>query len=415
MLAISIEDVWKQYALGKIGHGTLSADLQSLFARIFGKDDPNARFDAKANGARIGGTTFSALRGVTLDIAQGEVVGIIGRNGAGKSTLLKLLSRVTTPTHGVIKVRGRLASLLEVGTGFHPELSGRENIYLNGAILGMRRAEVQKRFDEIVEFSGVQDFIDTPVKRYSSGMYVRLAFAVAAHLEPDILIVDEVLAVGDAEFQKKCIGKMNEVSKRGGRTVLFVSHNMSSIELLCSRTIWMDEGRVAHDGPTGETIVRYLDALSAGNLRTRDDSLIFETVAIRDSTGATAEKIVSGQPFAVALRFKVQRRLESPLIKLAFFDQGSNLFNADMTADGVELTLEEGEHELVCRFDTAPLLPRGYSINMSIRSADGREWLMEPVQVAYFQVVANQGKAESKLPGKTHGLLIPHAWEAKRV
>src|SRR6266480_2268666 len=259
---IDVDDVWKKYRLGIIGTGTLRHDFERWWHRVRGKPDPYSKVDQRSEirnrkselatnvdhrlsgvSASLGDDEVWALRGVSFEVKQGEILGIIGRNGAGKSTLLKILSRVTAPTSGEVRVKGRIASLLEVGTGFHPELTGRENIFLNGAILGMTKAEIRKRFDEIVAFSEVEQFIDTPVKRYSSGMYVRLAFAVAAHLEPDILIVDEVLAVGDAEFQKKCLGKMKDVAHEG-RTVLFVSHNMSAIESLCHRIAHLGQGQV---------------------------------------------------------------------------------------------------------------------------------------------------------------------------
>lgn len=256
---ISIENIWKEYRLGVIGHGTLTKDLQSWWARVRGKEDPNRRLDElmKLQDSQVEGDHFWALRNIYLDVKDGELLGIIGRNGAGKSTLLKILSRVTAPTLGNIKVKGRIASLLEVGTGFHPELTGRENIFLNGAILGMSKQEVANKLDEIIDFSGVEKYVDTPVKRYSSGMYVRLAFAVAAHLEPEILIVDEVLAVGDAEFQEKCIGKMSDVS-RSGRTVLFVSHNMASIKELCNRAVLVEKGRLTKEGMPDEIVRSYL-------------------------------------------------------------------------------------------------------------------------------------------------------------
>jgi lipopolysaccharide transport system ATP-binding protein len=241
-IVISVENLSKLYRLGQIGTGTLSHDLNVWWAKARGKPNPLLKIGQTDHG-NLDGEEIWALRDVSFTVEQGEVLGIIGRNGAGKSTLLKILSRVTAPTSGRIKVKGRIASLLEVGTGFHPELTGRENIYLNGAILGMNRKEINRKFDEIVNFAEVEKFIDTPVKRYSSGMYVRLAFAVAAHLEPEILLVDEVLAVGDAEFQKKCLGKMGDVAKEG-RTVLFVSHNMQSIEQLCSRGILLNYGRI---------------------------------------------------------------------------------------------------------------------------------------------------------------------------
>ncbi|HOU59884.1 MAG TPA: ABC transporter ATP-binding protein [Kiritimatiellia bacterium] len=254
-IAISIENVSKSYRLGVYGRGTLREDLQSWWHRVRGLPDPNMRVDQAH--LPVEGHTLWALQGITLEIQKGEILGIIGRNGAGKSTLLKILSRVTAPTSGRIRVKGRVASLLEVGTGFHPELTGRENAFLNGAILGMTRNEVARKFDEIVAFSELAPFIDTPVKRYSSGMYVRLAFAVAAHLEPEILVVDEVLAVGDAAFQKKCLGKMGAVA-RGGRTVLFVSHNMTAVTALCTQGLWLDDGRIRASGTTGDVVGKYL-------------------------------------------------------------------------------------------------------------------------------------------------------------
>ncbi len=253
---ISVENLSKSYQLGVIGTGTFRGDFQRWWARQRGKPDPYQRVGEADHGNRQGETIW-ALKDINFTVQQGEVLGIIGRNGAGKSTVLKIISQVTAPTSGEVKVKGRIASLLEVGTGFHPELTGRENIFLNGAILGMSRDEIKRKFDEIVDFSGVEQFIDTPVKRYSSGMYVRLAFAVAAHLDPEILIVDEVLAVGDAEFQKKCLGKMGDVAK-GGRTVLFVSHNMVSIQNLCTDCIYIDGGRINVNGQTEEVIRKYL-------------------------------------------------------------------------------------------------------------------------------------------------------------
>jgi len=256
---IKIENLWKEYRLGVIGHGTLTHDLQSWWAKVRSKEDPNSKIAPMLAGQekQIDGDHFWALRDINLEVKQGEILGIIGKNGAGKSTLLKILSRVTAPSRGNINIKGRIASLLEVGTGFHPELTGLENIFMNGAILGMSKQEIKSKLSEIINFSGVESFIDTPVKRYSSGMYVRLAFAVAAHLEPEILIIDEVLAVGDAEFQEKCLGKMGEVS-REGRTVLFVSHNLGSVRKLCSRGILLDNGKVDFTGNVSECIDSYL-------------------------------------------------------------------------------------------------------------------------------------------------------------
>jgi len=255
-IVISVEKLSKSYRLGVIGSGTFYGDINRWWAKLRGRPDPYQIVDDSDKNYRSGEIIW-ALQDVNFKVQRGEALGIIGSNGAGKSTLLKILSRVTAPTSGIVNVNGRIASLLEVGTGFHPELTGRENIFLNGAILGMSRKEIEHKFDEIVDFSGVEQFIDTPVKRYSSGMYVRLAFAVAAHLEPEILIVDEVLAVGDAAFQKKCIGKMSDVAHEG-RTVLFVSHNSAAIRNLCTSCILFSEGKITMNGPVDAVIKHYL-------------------------------------------------------------------------------------------------------------------------------------------------------------
>ena len=252
---IKVESIGKLYKLGEIGTGTMSQDLNRWWARVRGKEDPFAIIGETNDRTSKGNSDWVwALKDINFEVKQGEVLGIIGRNGAGKSTLLKILSKVTTPSTGRIKTKGRIASLLEVGTGFHPDLTGRENIFLNGAILGMDKAEIRSKFDEIVDFSGVERYIDTPVKRYSSGMYVRLAFAVAAFLEPEILIIDEVLAVGDAEFQKKCLGRMKDVSVNDGRTVLFVSHNLAAVKQLCNHGLLMKNGAVYFDGDINKTL-----------------------------------------------------------------------------------------------------------------------------------------------------------------
>jgi lipopolysaccharide transport system ATP-binding protein len=303
-LAVKAENISKQYRLGQVGTGTLSHDLNRFWSKIRGKEDPYLRI-GESNDREAKGTSdyVWSLKDINFEIEQGDAVGIIGRNGAGKSTLLKLLSKVTKPTTGNFKVNGRIASLLEVGTGFNPEMTGRENIYLNGAILGMRRQEITRKFDEIVEFSGVERYIDTPVKRYSSGMYVRLAFAVAAHLESEILIVDEVLAVGDAEFQKKCLGKMGDVSKGEGRTVLFVSHNMSAVQNLCTKGIVLSNGTTSYIGDVENSIQQYLkkNATSVNLLESKDrkgSGMI--KVAEINVFGATRDtKPQTGSPFTI--------------------------------------------------------------------------------------------------------------------
>jgi homopolymeric O-antigen transport system ATP-binding protein len=307
-------NISKQYRLGVIGTGTLSHDLNRWWSKVRGKDDPFLKVGETNDRSTKGDSEYVwALKDINFEVQKGEVLGIIGKNGAGKSTLLKLLSRVTSPTTGEIKTKGRIASLLEVGTGFHPELTGRENIYLNGAILGMTKAEIRAKEAEIIDFSGCERYIDTPVKRYSSGMTVRLAFAVAAHLEPDILVVDEVLAVGDAEFQKKAIGKMQDISKGEGRTVLFVSHNMASIQNLCSRVMLMSNGRVETIGKTQGVVDYYIKKFRseevASDLAIRKDRqgtgvLKFIGFSINNFNDEQIQCIPSGMTFKIVLKIK---------------------------------------------------------------------------------------------------------------
>ena len=315
---IKVENLGKQYQLGKVGTGTLSNDFNRWWHQVRGKEDPylkvgevNDRTKASTN------NIVWALKNINFEVKQGEVLGIIGKNGAGKSTLLKILSRVTGPTVGDIKVKGRIASLLEVGTGFHPELSGRENIYLNGAILGMTKLEIKSKFDEIVAFSGVERYIDTPVKRYSSGMYVRLAFAVAAHLEPEILIVDEVLAVGDAEFQKKCLGKMKDVSGQG-RTVLFVSHNMAAVKTLCTSGIVLENGNLTFASDANSAINYYVSsAYSLAEVPVKDrkdhkgnQKLKITDIQFRSSIGALVGELTSGESYKIHFNFEKQSEVD---------------------------------------------------------------------------------------------------------
>ena len=331
---ISVEHLTKKYDLGVIGTGTISSDLNRWWARVRGQPDPYTRIGQRDAFERIG-ESILALDDVSFTVEQGEALGIIGRNGAGKSTLLKILSRVTAPTSGVVKVKGRIGSLLEVGTGFHPELTGRENIYLNGAILGMKKAEVTRKFDEIVDFSGVEKFIDTPVKRYSSGMYVRLAFAVAAHLDPEILIVDEVLAVGDAEFQKKCLGKMGDVTGEG-RTVIFVSHNMSSITRLCERVIWLNSGLVVEDGKSEGVIHKYLSGDSTsvaekkwGNPQNApgNSTARLKSAKIINSNNQVTDTVNIDEPFTVEIEYWNFQSLLKPTAIIHFYNNdGTCLF-----------------------------------------------------------------------------------------
>lgn len=315
MLSIKAENISKQYRLGEVGTGTLSHDLNRFWHKIRGNEDPYLKV-GEVNDRSVKGFSDYVwpLKDINFEIEQGDAVGIIGRNGAGKSTLLKLLSKVTKPTTGSFKVNGRIASLLEVGTGFNPEMTGRENIYLNGAILGMRRYEINRKLDEIIEFSGVERYIDTPVKRYSSGMYVRLAFAVAAHLESEILIVDEVLAVGDAEFQKKCLGKMGDVSKEEGRTVLFVSHNMGAIQNLCNSCIYLSNGGIVQIGQTDDIINNYLANQKTNNSklsniieRKGNADLCFTNGTIYGIDTDILNSVQSFSDFAIKLEFDIKK------------------------------------------------------------------------------------------------------------
>lgn len=321
-VVIKVENVSKAYQIGQIGTGTISRDLERFWVtKVQGKADPFLKIGETNDRSTKGDSDIVwSLRDINLDIHQGDAVGIIGKNGAGKSTLLKLLSRVTSPTTGEIKIKGRIASLLEVGTGFHPELSGRENIYLNGAILGMRKNEITRKLDEIINFSGVERYVDTPVKRYSSGMYVRLAFAVAAHLESEILIVDEVLAVGDAEFQKKCLGKMGDISKGEGRTVLFVSHNMAAVQTLCNKGILIENGTIMHQGNINDTISKYLQGNAFSNElihakgRKGNGKVKFKSVKVYGED--ENESVVSGKALNILFQLQNLEHIVSERIRL---------------------------------------------------------------------------------------------------
>jgi lipopolysaccharide transport system ATP-binding protein len=337
---IRVENVAKQYRLGTINHGTLKHDLQSWWARIRGKEDPNS--PVTASSVQGPNEQFWALRDVSFDVQQGDVVGIIGRNGAGKSTLLKIISKVTAPTTGTVTIRGRVASLLEVGTGFHPELTGRENVYLNGAILGMSKREIRSKFDEIVAFAEIEQFIDTPVKRYSSGMYVRLAFAVAAHLEPEILIVDEVLAVGDMQFQKKCMGKMEAVGK-DGRTILFVSHNIGAISRLCSRCVLLHRGRVLAEGATTEVIDRYLTANVVSSVVYQQDhdpkkAMNLRKVVLNPQRAAESNELAYDQPIRIRIEYEVNEPVSNCTVWMAIeTGEGVNAFTSADHDQNLEL------------------------------------------------------------------------------
>ncbi|MBU6157426.1 MAG: ABC transporter ATP-binding protein [Bacteroidetes bacterium] len=323
---IKVENLSKQYRLGTVGTGALAHDINRWWHRVRGKEDPYIKIGETNDRATSGSSEYVwALKDINFEVKHGEVLGIIGRNGAGKSTLLKILSRTTAPTTGSVKIKGRVASLLEVGTGFHPELSGRENIFLNGAILGMTKKEIAAKFDEIVDFAGVERYIDTPVKRYSSGMYVRLAFAVAAHLEPEILIVDEVLAVGDAEFQKKCLGKMKDVSEKDGRTVLFVSHNMAAVANLCNKGLVMSNGLLEYSGTVDEAVKYYMQkSVVSGchyvNQQPGNADKIKEVKMVRDAK-KDSESFLFNEPLRIQINAQLPSSVEGTHIGVAVLDK----------------------------------------------------------------------------------------------
>ncbi len=386
------------------------------------RDAINARVEGWRNGRRQEKTTpFWALRNVSFEIEKGEVVGVIGRNGAGKSTLLKVISRITKPSEGRALIRGRVGALLEVGTGFHPELTGRENVYLNGSVLGMRKQEIDRRFDEIVDFAGVERFLDTPVKRYSSGMYLRLAFSVAAHLEPEVLIIDEVLAVGDAAFQRKCLGKIKAVTS-SGRTVLFVSHNMPAVMNMCTRTIVLADGQVVQNGPVGDGVESYLRQLAAATampLGDRTDrrgsgKARITGFELRSQSGDTLAHAVAGQP--VTLVFHYESKEPGPLADLnimlnvygPFEEKLFSLSTSLCPGDWQELP-QRGE--LHCSIDKFPLREGNYPFNLLLRIGGD---VADHLQTAgHLEAVGGDFFGTGRLPTNMEGcFLVPHQWTA---
>jgi homopolymeric O-antigen transport system ATP-binding protein len=387
---IRVEGLGKKYIIGhqSNGHRTLRDVLADAISFRSFRNRQSAIGNRQSE-------PFWALKDVSFEVAQGEVVGIIGRNGAGKSTLLKILSRITEPTTGSVRIRGRVASLLEVGTGFHPELTGRENVFLNGAILGMSREEIKRKFDEIVAFAEVEKFLDTPVKRYSSGMYVRLAFAVAAHLEPEILIVDEVLAVGDSEFQRRCLGKMNQVA-RGGRTVLFVSHNMAAIEELCPQSILLKNGSIERSGPTHQVVAEYLtstaghsgwqideqtDREGTGNAR------ITRLELLAADTDTPIESLMFRQSFRLRIHYHANKRLADPRFGFALLsDKGERVFLTETIEANLRIAvLEEGKGTFDCLVSTPNVLPGVYYLEA---------WIIERVNVSFADHLYRVGRIE---------------------
>ena len=353
---IRFENVGKLYRLGTVGTGTISHDLRRWWiTSVMRKEDPYLKIGETNDRSTKGSSDYVyALKDINLEVQEGDVLGIIGKNGAGKSTLLKLLSRVTAPTTGKIYTKGRIASLLEVGTGFHPELTGRENIYMNGSILGMKKYEITRKLDEIIDFSGCERYIDTPVKRYSSGMMVRLGFAVAAHLDPEILVVDEVLAVGDAEFQKKAIGKMQDVSKGQGRTVLFVSHNMASVKALCNHSILMENGKIKSTGSTSQIIFNYLNSknVNISNLvdckRIGDGKVVFQKMYVTNELGSPIETILTGSN--VYFVFEVKANCASTFdLGFSFHnDNDTMISNLYMSYQQISYSVQPGYYTVRC-------------------------------------------------------------------
>ncbi|MCD6068691.1 MAG: hypothetical protein K0S33_3517 [Bacteroidetes bacterium] len=422
-LVIKVEDLGKLYRLGKVGTGTISHDLNRWFAKMRGKEDPTLKLGSTNDRTQKADSDYVwALKNINFEVNQGDVLGIIGRNGAGKSTLLKILSRTTSPSTGSYKTRGRIASLLEVGTGFHPELSGRENVFLNGAILGMTKQEIKRNFDEIVAFSGVERYIDTPVKRYSSGMYVRLAFAVAAHLEPEILIVDEVLAVGDQEFQDKCIGKMKDVAGQG-RTVLFVSHNMVAIKNLCTRGLFMRNGQIEFDGTSQQAIDAYFSSMPKTSEKgiIPDDypreyntgKVFMRKIQLMNNADAVIDEVFFESKIKIRMTLFVIEEIKDAVIDVTFTSRdgiqithSTNLFD-----DKTFFQLSKGEHEFEITMDNH-FQPGNYSITTGVHLENGLT--LEYLENIFdFSVLRSAGsdKEDFKYDWAHGWIRVPATWK----
>jgi len=415
-VAIRVSNLSKQYPIGarRAKYQTLRESL-SQFAATTLRQGVSRLANRSKRGDRQ--EYFWALRDANFEISRGEVVGIVGRNGAGKSTLLKILSRISEPTEGFAEMHGRTGSLLEIGTGFHPELTGRENIYLNGALLGMTKSEINKSFDEIVWFSEVEKFIDTPVKHYSSGMHLRLAFSVAAQLQSEILLMDEVLAVGDANFQRKCLGKMGAVAQQG-RTVLFVSHNMAAIRDLCSRAIWIENGMVAADGDVDEVTRTYLNAMADGQFQFVNKDLEFsiERVVLRNGSGDLVRQLGPGEDLTVEVSFQALKPIRKPYVQILVESINGKCFSASMLLDGSSPEALTGRGLFTCTFKSIPLLPQTYAVKLGIRAADGRGHIIPLQDVASFDI---DGSLEDMglsgdfrvLAYRSTPVMIPYEWK----
>lgn len=390
-IAIKVSNVKKKYKLGQIGGGTLQADLQSWWAKVRGKEDPNSKIGSDQ---RSNGKTFMALNGLDLTVYKGEALGIIGSNGAGKSTLLKLLSRVTAPTEGEIDIYGRVASMLEVGTGFNGEMTGRENVYLNGAILGMTKEEIDAKMEDIIEFSEVREFIDTPVKRYSSGMYVKLAFSVAAHLDSEIMIMDEVLAVGDVNFQQKCLKKMGSIAKEEGRVVLYVSHNMTTIKNLCDRCVVLDKGKLIYDGSVDDAIDIYSKTKDF-ELKTYYDFSEKKRIngIMSKYTMKKAEikkcEININDTFGFKITIDGQKFSKEMLLRFVLFDRRGMVIG---TSYSNLFSVNSGENNVNFIFDSSMLAPGDYIVDLILCEYDGKIQLRHDIvtQALEFRVVESE-------------------------
>ena len=413
-IILKAENISKQYRLGQVGTGTLSHDLNRWWHQIRGKEDPYLKIGDTNDRSTKGTSDYVwALQDINFEVERGEVLGIIGKNGAGKSTLLKILSKVTAPTTGSIKSRGRIASLLEVGTGFNGEMTGRENIFLNGAILGMTKKEIISKLDEIIEFSGCERYIDTPVKRYSSGMTVRLAFAVAAFLEPEILVVDEVLAVGDAEFQKKAIGKMQDISRGEGRTVLFVSHNMAAVKSLCTRGILLEHGKVVFEGAIDDVIKNYLDYkknINQNDLIERRDRVGSGNVKLRDVKIIDLEKVKTGAGFCVELFYSSNNKdIVINEFGLSIWDLNENKIVSLSSEFKNQLFDIPNEGIITCEIPNLPLVKGNYILNCFVSSIFGLEDYIE--NVTQFSVEENDVFGTGKTINPNWGMIVvDHNW-----
>ncbi|WP_417854996.1 ABC transporter ATP-binding protein [Xanthomarina gelatinilytica] len=415
MTILKAENISKQYRLGLVGTGTLSHDLNRWWAGIRGKEDPYLKVGSVNDRSTKADSAYVwALKDINFEVQQGEVLGIIGKNGAGKSTLLKILSRVTIPTTGEIKTKGRIASLLEVGTGFHPELTGRENIYLNGAILGMSKAEIKSKEAEIIAFSGCERYVDTPVKRYSSGMRVRLAFAVAAFLEPDILVIDEVLAVGDAEFQKKAIGKMQDISKGDGRTVLFVSHNMAAVKSLCTRAIVLEHGRTVFEGGTDEAVDFYLNnenmQLGSGiadykdvELGTGDLQLL--QVSVTDNMQRIRTAFLQSEAIHVQIIFLAKTELKGMRINLSVKNSYGVVAFVTSSHELTKSGISKGEHTLKLIIPAYLLNKTQYTLTLNA-GIPGKRVLIEPIDILLVNIEGENAGGSTYIE-KWPGLVSP--------